>query len=350
MALAPDRRVFGLKSSPKGASNLQQIASATLTQEPTLGTPENPLTFATGRPSNAAPVVESAVPLEANKQYSFTGKYAGYDNDLRGQEADLGFSRRDNIQKIAAAFLKATQTAAEQKEKSRRSLMQMLADRGMSTSGITLDKGAELETNYTRYLDDIANSRASDQSDVENNYARGLNSIYRKRNSLFGEQQAEEQQRRMEEARVAAETARQTAEANARSQELEAIKAAQAAATQAAQAQTASYAPSYTAPSFSYGGGGGGGGGDYSAPYEEPAPPPVQEERIISPFINATGNVPGGAVEAWVKRTVDPNLSGANLRAVISAMTNAGSRGLTRTELASIIAQNSQPQNPDFFY
>lgn len=341
-------RVFGLKQTNKNPYSLQQVASASLDPELPAGLPTP--SFATGRDpvTNVIPVNNEATKLAPKNQYQFTGKFAAYDRDLQAQEADAGFSRTENIQKVAEAYLKATERAALQKDKTRRSLMQMLADKGMSTSGITLDKSSELEGDYARYLDDIGDARSTDLSSIENNYARMLNSLYRKRDSLFGEQQAEEEQRRIEEARMAAETARQTAEANARAQEMEAIRAAQTAAQEAAAAAAANYAPVYSAPSF---GGGGGGGGDYSAPQApEPPPAPVQEERIISPFLSATGNVPGSAVDAWAKKTIDPNLSGANLRAVVAAITNAGARGLTRTELANIIAQNSGAQNPGFFY
>ena len=334
---SPDRRVFGLKPSNKNPYSLQQVASASLDPE-SLSTGLPTPNFSTGRDAqlNVVPVDTNKTQLGPNNQYTFTGKYAGYDRDLRAQEADAGFSRTENIQKVAEAFLKATERAATQKEKTRRSLMQMLADKGMSTSGITLDKSGELEGEYARYLDDIGDARSTDLSSIENNYARTLNGLYRKRDTLFGEQQAEEEQRRMEEARIAAETARQTAEADARRQELDAIRAAQTAAQEAAAAAAANYAPVYTPPSF---GGGGGGGGDYPVAPEPAAAPaaPVQEERIISPFLSATGNVPGSAVDAWAKQTIDPNLSGANLRAVVRAITNAGARGLTRTELANII-------------
>lgn len=328
--------VFGLTTptQQKGKYSLQSVAQSAL------GDPEvDPTTLPTN-PFSASPLAQSGaaattpIPIQQIEQptrnYTFTGKYDAENRALQAEESDAGFARRTNLQAIAEAFQRGTSEAATQQEKARRSLFQKLADMGAVTSGGALDKDAELSSNYQRYLDDLARAKAADQAKIENSYAGVLNSASRRRESLFAQQQAEEEARRIEDARLRAEAERQAVEAEQRKQEMAALiesqERARVAAELAAQ-QAAAATISYSPISF--------GGGGYS-PSEAPAAP--AEPKIVLPFLNSTSNVPASAVNSWIKRTVDPTLQGAELQKVAQYLTKAGQNGLDRGTLGRFIA------------
>lgn len=326
--------VFGLTTptQQKGKYSLQTVAQSAL------GDPEvDPTTLPTN-PFSALPAGQAATPVEIQqvqqptRNYTFSGKYDAANRQLQAEESDAGFARRTNLQAIAEAFQRGTSQAAQQQEKARRSLFQKLADMGAVTSGGALDKDAELSTNYSRYLDDLARAKAADQAKIENSYAGVLNNASRRRESLFAEQQAEEEARRIEDARLRAEAERASQEAEMRRQEMAALiesqerarVAAELAAQQAA-AATISYSP------ISFGGGGYSG----SEGYEPEAP---VEPKIVLPFLNSTSNVPASAVNNWIKKTVDPTLQGVELQKVAQYLTKAGQNGLDRGTLGRFIA------------
>jgi hypothetical protein len=343
--------VFGLTTptKQKGKYSLQTVAQSAL------GDPEVDPNTLPSNPFSASPALSagaSAAPVEIQqiqqptRNYTFTGKYDAANRELQAEESDAGFSRRNNLQAIAEAFQRGTSDAAIQQDKARRSLLQRLADMGASTSGGALDKDAELSSNYSRYLDDLARAKAADQAKIENNYAGILNSNARRRETLFGEQQAEEEARRIEESRLRAEAERQAVEAETRKQEMAALiesqERARVAAELAAQ-QAAAATFSYAAPSF----GGGGGYSPSSPSYSEPTP----ESKIVLPFLNSTSNVPASAVNSWIKRTIDPTLQGAELQKVAQFLTKAGQSGTDRSSLGQFIASlRGGNASNSFFY
>lgn len=330
--------IFGVtRSKPGGAYSLQSIAQQALDPEVDPSTlPVNPFAAVPARtgaaPTTPLPVQQANLP----EGYQFTGEFDARNRALQAEESDAGFARTQGIQQIAEAFLKAQGRAEENRTKAQQTLHGSFASRGLLGSGVVLDKDAELSQNYQRYIDDLSGARASDLASIENNYASILNRNARTREGLFSQQQAVEEERRLNEERIRAEAARAEQEATMRRNELAQLVAAQEQARAQMMQAIAASQVTYSPPSFS---GGGGGGSTYTPP---PPPTPQAEARITLPFLNATSNVPGSAVQSWVKKNIDPNLVGGQLTAVIRALTSAGKNGLTRTELANVIQNSSK--------
>jgi len=343
--------IFGLMASDpnKGKLSLQTLAGKVLdpngqpvTSDTYDGVPNtNPYTalpYSQIQASANAPQVAQVNAANLPANFQWTGEFDAANRGLQQQESDAGLKRNNSLQSIADTYLRATQEAGDTQHKSTLALAASMAGRGLLGSTPTLVANADLSTNYQKYLDKLGYAKAQDVAGVENNYASVLNNASRTRESLASQQQAKEEARRLAEAQAQAEAVRQQQEAEMRRQEIQQLvqaqQAAQAAAEQAAQAAAAaSY--SYNPPSF----GGGGydyGGGGYSAP--QAAPVQQEEARVALPFNSATSNVPRSAVEKWVKTNIDPNLGGGKLNAVISALSNSGTTGLTRTQIAQIIA------------
>lgn len=328
--------VFGLQKPKGGAYSLQSAARGVLdgqNEDPNL-LPTNP--FGEIAPTSLAPAaVQSIQQANLPENYQFTGEFDAANRALQQQESDAGFKRTQTLQQIAEAFLRANQSASEDKSKARTQLLESLGSRGLGDSGVTVTKSSELETNYQKYLDDLARARASDVAGVENSYASILNNVGRQREGLFSAQQKAEEARKLEEERIRAEAVRQQQEAEARRAQLEMIAAAQEQARAAMQQATAAAQVSYSPVAI--------GGGGYS-PSTPSAPAAPTQERIVLPFLNATSNVPGATVQNWVKKNVDPNLSGESLNAVIYALQSAGQAGMDRNALARVIQQASIPR------
>lgn len=326
--------IFGLAPAKQGKYSLQTLAQSSLDGTAPEGLPTNPFSaLPLSQSAPATTAVQQVTPAALPGDYKFTGTYDAANRGLQQEESDAGFARRSNLQQIAEAYIKANTRAAETQDKTRRSLFEQLADKGASSSGGALDKDAELSTSYQRYLDDLASARAVDQAGIENNYAGILNSVSRRREGLFGQQQAEEESRRMEEARLQAETERQNAEAEMRRQEMAALiqsqEAARAAAEMAAQ-QAAAMSVSYSPVSY--------GGGGYTPSSGGGSPSGAVQDKVVLPFLGATSNVPASAVNSWIKKNVDPTLSGKELQKVATYLVKAGNNGLDRGTLGNFIA------------
>lgn len=333
-----DKNKLNLQTMAQNALNPGQVTSDTAS-----GPATNPWAGAPLRTETAAAPTETmqvaAAQLPANFQW--TGEFDAANRGLQQQESDAGFKRNQTLQQIADTYLRGTQDAAVTQGKARNSLFADLASRGMLGSSPTLKSDAELSTNYNRYLDSLSRAKAGDTANVENSYASVLNQTARQREGLASQQQAAEEQRRLAEAQAKAEAERQAQEAQMRQQEIQQLIAAQEQARQAAESAAQMAAAnraqiSYSMPSMPSIGYGGGYDGGYDAPSESA---PQQEERIVLPFNGATsGPVPRTAVENWVRNNVDPNLSGPVLNSVITALSGSGTMGMTRSQLANIIA------------
>ena len=332
----PNKSKYALQTLATKAldPNAQQVTSDQYDPSTVGSNPYAALPFGDRQASTTAPQIAqvSAANLPANFQW--TGEFDAANRGLQQQESDAGLKRNNSLQAIADTYLRATQNAADTQTDSRNALFADLASRGMLGSSPTLKADSKLSTNYQKYLDQLGFAKAQDVAGIENNYASVLNNASRTRESLASQQQAKEEARKLAEAQAQAEAVRQQQEAEARRQEIAQLIASQEAATAAAQqaaqaAAASSYAYSAPAmPSIGYGG--------YSAPEAALAAP--QEQPLVLPFNSATSNVPRTAVERWVKNNVDPNLAGGKLNAVINALSNSGTTGLTRTQIANIIA------------
>lgn len=276
-----------------------------------------------------APSIRAAQ-LPAN--FSFTGKYEAANRGLQQEESDAGLARRNQLANIDEQYQRAQTKSSDLRDIAYKQLVESMASRGLGASGIHAQEQAKLEKNYNDYLNELAYSRGQALSGVEGSYASILNDIARRREGLFGEQQAAEEERRLreEQAKAAAEAQRQQAEQQQKM--LEQIAQAQEAARRAAEAASAARAmPVYTPVSI-----GSGGGGGYSAP-EPQAPEPQQNPTLITlpPFGQGAQQAD---VKNWIVNNVDRNLANnpIALDAVFQALLKNRS-GLTTAQISAII-------------
>ncbi len=274
--------------------------------------------------------------------FQFTGTFDAENRGLQQQESDLGLKRTNSLAAVAEQYLNANRKAEQQNVKGRRALFANLADKGALGSGMALEDIGDYTQSYNDYINELARSRAYDMSNIEADYASGVNNLGRQREGLVSRQQQYEEQQRLEQARLQAEAERAAREEEMRRQQIEQMIAAQEAARQAAEAaaeaaRNSAMQYSYSAPSFGgigYGGGGGfdiGGGGGSAAP---------ANPNLVLPHQFATSNVPASAVNSWLRQNVDSSLTDAEAGRIAKHFVQAGANGLNRDQLAAIIKQD----------
>lgn len=350
--MATNSNIFGLLSTAgKGKATLQQIGTQPVDGEniDQNGLPSSP--FATlnpaaqmggSSPQQVAQIQQANIP----QNFQFTGEWDAANRALQQQESDAGLVRTNTLAGIASQFLNANQAAEKDFNKNRTRLYEALADRGALGSSASLDRVGELETDFQSYLDRLAQQRAYDMSAAENQYASLVNNIGRQREGLVSRQQQAEEQRRLEEARLQAEAERAAREEQQRQEQIQQLIqaqeqariAAEEARQQALAAQT--MYSSISLPTFSGGGGysggiGGGGGGGGSA---APAPAPSPDIVRLPVFGNG---VTTKAVDNWIRTNVDPNITGTTLAKVREVLSKAGPNGVSRSDLAWLIQNTS---------
>lgn len=287
-------------------------------------------------------------PAQIAANFQWTGPYDAANRALQQQESDAGLSRNNTLAQIASSFLEANRQAEGDYTKGRRRQWEGLADRGIVNSSPALEAVTEYDTEFNSYLDRLAKAKAYDEMGVENQYASTLNNLGRQREGLASQQQAEEETRRVEEARLAAEAERQAREEESRRQQIQQMIAAQEQARLAAEAASqAALAASYTysAPGggdYGFSGGGYDGGGFYQE--EAPAPAPVAPARDMVVLPAFAPGVTTTAVDSWIKKNVDPNVSGTALKKVREVLSKAGPGGVPRSDIAWLIGQH--PNTP----
>lgn len=297
----------------------------------------------TGDPASLQKV--SLTPAQIAANFQWTGEFDAANRALQQQESDVGLARSNSLAQIASKFLEANRQAETDYNKGRRKQFEGLADRGILQSSPALEAVTEYDTEFNSYLDRLAKAKAYDEMSTENAYTSTLNQLGRQREGLAAQQQAAEEARRVEEARVAAEAERQAREEQLRREQIQQLIQAQEQARLAAeQAQQAALAASYaySAPGggYEYGGGGYDGGDYYSEP-EAPAPaaPQPRADVVVLPVFG--NGVTTQAVDNWIKKNVDPNVSGAALAKVREVLSKAGPSGVSRSDLGWLIKNTS---------
>lgn len=329
----------------KGKLSLQSLGQGVLeddTQAPQQGNASPwsaaPLPQGSGDGSLVQRLALNPAQIAANFQW--TGPYDAANRALQQQESDAGLTRANSLAQIAASYLESNRQAQTEYDRGRRKQFEGLADRGIITSSPALEAVSQYDTDFNAYLDRLSKAKAYDEMGVENQYTSLLNQLGRQREGLASQQQAEEEARRVEEARIAAEAQRQAVEEENRRQQIQQLIAAQEQARLAAEAaQQAALAASYSysAPGGGYDMGGGGdyyGGGGYAAP----APRPTQDMVVLPTF---GPGVTTKAVDNWIKKNVDPNISGTTLAKVREVLSKAGPSGVSRADLGWLITNTA---------
>lgn len=327
----------------KGKLSLQSLGQGVLeddTQAPQQGNASPwsaaPLPQGSGDGSLVQRLALNPAQIAANFQW--TGPYDAANRALQQQESDAGLTRANSLAQIAASYLESNRQAQTEYDRGRRKQFEGLADRGIITSSPALEAVSQYDTDFNAYLDRLSKAKAYDEMGVENQYTSLLNQLGRQREGLASQQQAEEEARRVEEARIAAEAQRQAVEEENRRQQIQQLIAAQEQARLAAEAaQQAALAASY---SYSAPGGGYdmGGGGGYAEPAPAPAPRPTQDMVVLPTF---GPGVTTKAVDNWIKKNVDPNISGTTLAKVREVLSKAGPSGVSRADLGWLITNTA---------
>lgn len=310
-------------------------------QDPS-GAASNPFEELKPKYLNATGTPTSVAPANLPEGFQFTGSFADRDKALRQMESDAGAKRQTQISYLDEDHQVATRKAQNVQQQAQKALQAKLAAQGMGQSGAVVVGDQELSTKYQDYLNDLNRSRSRGIADVESDYASVLNSLSRTREGFVREQQEQEEARRLEQARVEAETARlarEEADRKALMDQLLAQQEAQRLANE--QAQAALLASRYYPTSI--GGGGGGGGGDY---YEEPQAPAPQapKDMVVLPFLSGGQRATQGNIDNWIRQNVDPWVSGTALAKVREVLMSSP-QGVDRNDLGWLIRQ--YPNTPD---
>ena len=348
--------IYGLTSTQgKGKFSLQTLGTKAVEDDTQAQPSQSPWAAKTASLTPQAQGVENMnrvqlTPAQIAANFQWTGPYDAANRALQQQESDAGLSRSNTLAQIASSFLEANRQAEGDYTKGRRRQWEGLADRGIVNSSPALEAVTEYDTEFNSYLDRLAKTKAYDEMGVENQYASTLNQLGRQREGLASQQQAEEEARRVEEAKLAAEAERQAREEENRRQQIQQMIAAQEQARLAAEAASqAALAASYTysAPGggdYGFSGGGYDGGG-FSGGYEEaPAPAPAAPARDMVVLPAFAPGVTTTAVDSWIKKNVDPNVSGTALKKVREVLSKAGPGGVSRSDIAWLIGQH--PNTP----
>lgn len=341
--------IYGLVNpTSKGKLSLQSLGQGVLEDDTQAPQQSNASPWAAAPLPTQTPGDGSLVqrlqlnPAQIAANFQWTGEYDAANRALQQQESDAGYGRSNALAQIAQKYLEANRMAETDYNKGRRMQFEGLADRGIIDSSPAVEAVTEYDTEFNAYLDRLAKAKAYDEMGVENSYTSALNQLGRQRESLAAQQQAEEEARRVEEARVAAEAERQAREEQLRREQInQLIQAQEQARIAAEQAQQQALAASYSysaPPSYDYGGGGYDyGGGYYEEPAPAPAPAPARQDIVVLPTFG--NGVTTQAVDNWIKKNVDPYVSGTALAKVREVLSKAGPAGVSRSDLGWLISQ-----------
>lgn len=182
----------------------------------------------------------------------FDPDFAALNVGLQRQEADLGQARSSSLQGVDQNYERSVQQSTQMQQAARKKLLERMSGQGILSSGITGQKGTELNTAHAQYIDDLGYMRAQNAAGVEGDYVQKMNQIAGQREGIYGQQQQAQQQRQIEAARVQAE---QQAQAQAAEQNRVAMEQQAQMYAQQQQAQQAMLAQimaqQYSAPSVS---------------------------------------------------------------------------------------------------
>lgn len=258
-----------------------------------------------------------------------SGEFARRDVQLRTGLTDLQKQLQTNRNRTLEDYQTTLGRSEESLRKAAQQLQQQMSARGLSRSGINLKSSADVQKNYQDYLFDLnrtANRSLADLIDQFSTAQRNYGSEYM---GLIEGQRSYEQQQAMERARLDAEAKRLDLLEQQRRDDLARI----ATLTDAVRNFTINpgLRGTYDPREF------GGGGGDGFDITRNSVPNP-DKTTIALPSLAQGSNV--NSVQQWVLNNVSPTLASnpTALSAVTSALTSAGGRGLTVTQIRNLIA------------
>lgn len=258
-----------------------------------------------------------------------SGEFARRDVQLRTGLTDLQKQLQTNRNRTLEDYQTTLGRSEESLRKAAQQLQQQMAARGLGRSGINLKSSADVQKNYQDYLFDLnrtANRSLTDLIDQFSTAQRNYGSEYM---GLIEGQRSYEQQQAMERARLDAEAKRLELLEQQRKDDLARI----AKLTEDVRNFTINPGRGGTYDPREFGGGGGDG-----FDITRNSVPNPDKTTIALPSLAQGSNV--NSVQQWVLNNVSPTLASnpTALSAVTSALTSAGGRGLTVTQIRNLIA------------
>ena len=258
-----------------------------------------------------------------------SGDFARRDIQLRTGLTDLQKQLQTNRNRTLEDYQTTLGRSEDSLRKAAQQLQQQMSARGLSRSGINLKSSADVQKNYQDYLFDLNRTTNRSLTDLIDQFSTAQRNYGSEYMGLIEGQRAYEQQQAMERARLDAEAKRLELLEQQRRDDLARI------------AKLTDEVRNFT---INPGRGGqydprgiGGGGGDGFDVTRTSVPNP-DKTTIALPSLAQGSNV--NSVQQWVLNNVSPTLASnpTALSAVASALTSAGSGGLTVTQLRNLIA------------
>lgn len=281
--------------------------------------------------------------LPQAKEFQFNEKYAQLDQGNQRALASGQLKRATSMSDADIDYTNTVTSADKQKQDAIQRLQSSLASNGMASSGVNLTESGKIGESFQGYIGAMADALARKKRDIEQGYSDLVNNVSTQREQMFFEQGAEEEAARLKAAEDEARRKAAEDEEARRQQELKRLEDLIKAPP------PPPVMPVYTPPSGGgvYGGGGGGGEEYYEEefiPPPEPAPAPGPDPNMVyMPAFSQGMTV--GAFQNWIRQNVDPWVSGRALQEVQKVLTQAGGRGVPRSDLAWLIQHYSDPSN-----
>lgn len=280
--------------------------------------------------------------LPQAKEFQFNEKYATLDQENQRALASGQLKRSMSMSDADVDYTNTVTSADKQKQDAIQRLQSSLASNGMASSGVNLTESGKIGESYQGYIGAMADALARKKRDIEMGYSDLVNNVSTAREQMFFQQGAEEEAARLKAAEDEARRKAAEDEELRRQQELKRLE--DLIKAQPAPPPPPVYVPPQ-APTV-YGGGGGGGEEYYEeefVPPQEAAPPAQDPNMVYMPAFSQGMTV--GAFQNWIRQNVDPWVSGRALQEVQKVLTQAGGRGVPRSDLAWLIQHYSDPGN-----
>lgn len=280
--------------------------------------------------------------LPQAKEFQFNEKYAGLDQANQRALASGQLKRAQSMSDADVDYTNTVTGADKQKQEAIQRLQSSLASNGMASSGVNLTESGKIGESFQGYIGAMADALARKKRDIEQGYSDLVNNVSTQREQMFFEQGAEEEAARLKAAEDEARRKAAEDEEARRQQEIKRLEDLIKAPP------PPPVIPAYTPPSGGGVYGGGGGGEEYYeeefTPPPEPAPAPGPDPNMVyMPAFSQGMTV--GAFQNWIRQNVDPWVSGRALQEVQKVLTQAGGRGVPRSDLAWLIQHYSDPGN-----
>ena len=142
---------------------------------------------------------------DVGKSYAWDAEYGAMDQALQRKLANMQFTKDNQYSQLTEGYQKSTAEAERQRAIAMEALNDRMSSQGMGWSGIKTRLGGELEGDYQRYVGSLGDQYRGGINSAENAFGMGLGDIAAQREVNWQGQAVKEDNRRREDARLAAE-------------------------------------------------------------------------------------------------------------------------------------------------